>query len=428
MKNVLIVDDDKGFLLSLEEMLKESGEQFSVTTAYNGKEAVDALTNQSINLVVTDLKMPEMDGFSLIAHMSSATPDIPVIAMTAFGTPEMEDNLMEMGAFQYIEKPIDFNTLLAKIKEGLEAGSKGRIAGISISSFLQLLELDHKTCTLTVISQDRKGFLYFLEGEMINATYGELVGQDAAMEIITWEQVEIEILNICRKRKRVIQVPLGFILIEGARMKDEKAEQIAVQQTKEEQEPELETVEDLDFDVAPLPKGEESIAGIEDLTFDTVAGEKEDDLGIDDLTFATTETVPEPFPPAPEPEPSPPEPEPSPPEPADPIDFLVESIAAINGVVSMVVLSLEGKIVASDNSKAEEFGEFIAYTAKAGKQVQNLLGLSSAQHIIMSQPSGHKLLVIIGQEIVLGIEISTGLSPHAVVDSLKPIVKRTTLP
>ena len=130
MKNLLLVDDEKSFLLSLEDMLKDSAEKYSVQTANNGKEAVDILEKGNIDLVVTDLKMPEMDGFDLIAYISGSKPNMPVIAMTAFGTPDMENRLMEMGAFQYIEKPIDFPTLLGKIKGGLSkdtSKSDGRL-------------------------------------------------------------------------------------------------------------------------------------------------------------------------------------------------------------------------------------------------------------------------------------------------------------
>ncbi|PIY21248.1 MAG: DNA-binding response regulator, partial [Deltaproteobacteria bacterium CG_4_10_14_3_um_filter_60_8] len=125
MKKILIVDDEQSFLLSLIDMFQEQKEQFTIITALNGKKAIAILDKEPVDLVVTDLKMPEMDGFALLAHMSKATPEVPVIVMTAFGTPEMEDQILELGAFQYIEKPIEFNVLLSKIREGLKAGSKG---------------------------------------------------------------------------------------------------------------------------------------------------------------------------------------------------------------------------------------------------------------------------------------------------------------
>ncbi|MEN8142258.1 MAG: response regulator, partial [Thermodesulfobacteriota bacterium] len=119
MKNILLVDDEKNFLLSLADMLKVNEDKFSIKTANNGQEAAKIVDAGGIDMVVTDLNMPEMDGFELMAHISQADPELPVIAMTAYGTPEMESRLSNMGAFQYIEKPIDFDSLLHMINEGL---------------------------------------------------------------------------------------------------------------------------------------------------------------------------------------------------------------------------------------------------------------------------------------------------------------------
>ena len=91
MKNVLIVDDEKSFLLSLVEGLLSFAGDFNTLTAENGKKAVEVLKSANIDLVVTDLKMPEMDGFELLAYMSRNYPDIPVIVMTAYCTPEIKE-------------------------------------------------------------------------------------------------------------------------------------------------------------------------------------------------------------------------------------------------------------------------------------------------------------------------------------------------
>jgi CheY-like chemotaxis protein len=90
VKKVLIVDDEKPFLLSLADGLGAYAKDFEVVTASNGKEAVKVLNSSGVDLVVTDLRMPKMDGFELLAHMSGTYPGIPVIVMTAYGTPAIE--------------------------------------------------------------------------------------------------------------------------------------------------------------------------------------------------------------------------------------------------------------------------------------------------------------------------------------------------
>ena len=119
MKNVLIVDDEKPFLLSVTDGLAAYAKDFAVLTAINGKEAIKVLGSSEVNLVVTDLRMPKMDGFELLAHMSGNYPDIPVIVMTAYGTPEIEERLQKMGTFHYLEKPLDLNVLADKITDAL---------------------------------------------------------------------------------------------------------------------------------------------------------------------------------------------------------------------------------------------------------------------------------------------------------------------
>ncbi len=204
VKNVLIVDDESPFLLSLTDGLA-------------------ALDSSAVDLVVTDLRMPKMDGFELLAHMSSSHPEIPIIVMTAYGTPEIEERLQEMGTFHYVEKPLDLNVLADKIFDALAGLSPDHIHGISLIAFLQLLEMENKTCTLTVKSQGQEGHLYFVKGELMEAETGKAKGEEAALDIVTWDNVAMEIQYKCTVKKKSIDSPLAKILMEGFRIKDEQA-------------------------------------------------------------------------------------------------------------------------------------------------------------------------------------------------------------
>jgi CheY-like chemotaxis protein len=232
VKKILIVDDESPFLLSLTDGLAVYAEKFTVVTALNGKEAVKVLDSSEVDLVVTDLRMPTMDGFELLAHISSNYPDIPVIVMTAYGTPAIEERLQKMGTFQYLEKPLDLNILADKITDALESSSSpDHIHGITLAAFLQLLEMESKTCTLTVHSQGRQGRLYFVKGELMQAETGEAKGDEAALDIVTWENVAIEIQYVCTVKKKGIGMPLAEILMEGFRLKDEKVEKEGIGET-----------------------------------------------------------------------------------------------------------------------------------------------------------------------------------------------------
>jgi CheY-like chemotaxis protein len=119
MKHVLIVEDEKTVQLTLLDGLRKYEKEFRVLTAENGMIAKEVLEKLPVDLIVTDLKMPGMDGFELLSLIRRDHPYIPVIVMTAFGNPELEKWLESVGIFAYLEKPIDFAELTNKILSAL---------------------------------------------------------------------------------------------------------------------------------------------------------------------------------------------------------------------------------------------------------------------------------------------------------------------
>ncbi len=222
MNTVLFVDDAGTFLTGVEEGLKFYDDRLNVLTAANGRQAVRILHSVKVDLVVTDLRMPEMDGFELISCMSRNYQNVPVIAMTAFSTPETDETLRMMGAIPLLEKPVSFEELADKIFEVLEAGSMGRVCSFSLSNFLRLIEIEQKTMTLHVTSEGRTGRLYLLEGSLMDAETPGRTGYEAAIEIIGWRQPEIEMRDRCVKTSRMIKTSLMKIVMEIGREKDER--------------------------------------------------------------------------------------------------------------------------------------------------------------------------------------------------------------
>ena len=120
LQEVLIVDDEEPLLLSIAEGLSIYKKCFNLLTATNGIEAVKLIKSSPvIDLVITDLSMPKMDGFELIAYMNRNYPKIPVIMMTAFGTPKIEEIVQKMGIYRYLEKPLDINVIANNIFDAL---------------------------------------------------------------------------------------------------------------------------------------------------------------------------------------------------------------------------------------------------------------------------------------------------------------------
>lgn len=219
-KKVMIVDNNPDDLQMLLRTLSKHNE-FEVFTAKNGQVAIDLLNRESIDLVITDLYIPIINGLQLLNHINKKHQGIQSIVLTGRGTAELESKVKSLGDFQYFEKPLDMNVLVEVILRELRSLPSGRIQGISLSSFLQIIDLEGKICTLTVRSNGNVGFLYFRNGELIAAEAGEMKGDIAARHIINWENSTIEIINSCKKSKREIEKSLMHILMESARIKDE---------------------------------------------------------------------------------------------------------------------------------------------------------------------------------------------------------------
>jgi len=109
MKTVLIVDDEKNYLVVLGAFLAEQG--YETITADNAEQALEIVKSTDLDLVVTDMKMSPMDGIELLRHIKAVYPDLPVIMMTAYGTVEKAVEAMQLGAFNFILKPFQNETL-----------------------------------------------------------------------------------------------------------------------------------------------------------------------------------------------------------------------------------------------------------------------------------------------------------------------------
>lgn len=103
LESILVVDDDSSVRETLRHVLKDRG--YQVTLAKNGDEALERLREQEYSLVLTDLRMPGMQGIELMRKIQRAYPDVGVIIMTAYGTIDTAIEAMSHGAADYLIKP-----------------------------------------------------------------------------------------------------------------------------------------------------------------------------------------------------------------------------------------------------------------------------------------------------------------------------------
>ena len=121
VEKILVVDDDASLRRVLEYNLAKEG--YAVLTADSGEKALALLEAERVDLLITDIKMPGMDGMDLLRRVRQASPETQVIVITAFGTIEMAVEAMKAGAFEYVTKPFNRDELSLAVRKALRLRS-----------------------------------------------------------------------------------------------------------------------------------------------------------------------------------------------------------------------------------------------------------------------------------------------------------------
>jgi two-component system response regulator AtoC len=118
LKKILVVDDEESVRTMISVLLQKEGYQVSI--AADGREALDILEEASFDLVLCDIRMPEMDGLTLLGRVQATFPEITVIMMSAFGTVDLAVQAMKSGAYDYISKPFKPDEILLTLRKAQE--------------------------------------------------------------------------------------------------------------------------------------------------------------------------------------------------------------------------------------------------------------------------------------------------------------------
>jgi CheY-like chemotaxis protein/predicted regulator of Ras-like GTPase activity (Roadblock/LC7/MglB family) len=228
MYSILFVDDDKPLLEAVNRYLAAYADEFRLSAAHNGREAVRILETMPVDLVVTELRMPQMSGAELFVHIQKHFPAIPIIFMSGLITAEIKNKFQSRnGSPVFLTKPLNFNDLKAAIFAKVQASDKGSINGVSLTSVMQYISLEAKTCVMTARVPGKKpGNIYFNNGEPWDALWENLRGKEAAVEIISWEKAEISFKRLPPNGvKRTIKKELISLIVEAVKFRETKIAQ-----------------------------------------------------------------------------------------------------------------------------------------------------------------------------------------------------------
>lgn len=120
VKRLLVVDDEETLTFSLYQTFIKAPLDCEVITASTGEEALERFEEAPFDVVITDVAMPGMSGLDLVSMLKRKKPDIRIIVITAYGSPEVNQQVVEQGAEMYIEKPFDIHELKQIVIKMLE--------------------------------------------------------------------------------------------------------------------------------------------------------------------------------------------------------------------------------------------------------------------------------------------------------------------
>jgi len=193
---IIIIDDDQTTIAFLKKILQKRGIQ--TEQAKNGQEALERIGTSKPDLIISDIMMPELDGFSLYARLRKSfnTADIPFIFLSAKDEPEDQLKGLRMGADEYLLKPFKAKNILTAIDKVMEKAARikglkadvdigGNLETIGLNEVIQIIELSGKTGKLVLLScnGDNHGTIYIQNGNIINARSNNLEGEEAFFDL-----------------------------------------------------------------------------------------------------------------------------------------------------------------------------------------------------------------------------------------------------
>jgi len=222
LKNVLIADKDPFTRNILADLFKSRIGLLNVLTAASVKAFLSAAATQQIQVVVIGFHMPETICRRLMTHLCGRHPAIPVFILSKKPSREMRARLKQVHPDVEIIRAQNVRLLIKRILSVLHVNSGGRLNGIGLPSFLQMIELEGCTCTLRISAAGGSGYMGIHNGTPASAACGELRGLAAALRMLDWPDVSIDIDYTPPNRSREIKTSLMGLLLESGRLSDEK--------------------------------------------------------------------------------------------------------------------------------------------------------------------------------------------------------------
>jgi CheY-like chemotaxis protein len=227
MKRVLIVDDEVALVRSIAKYLDSFVGEYRVFSAFSGEEGLTILRQQPVDIMLTDVNLPGLDGITVVRRALEMRPELAVVVMTAFGSPDLEAVALREGAMRFVNKPLDLDELrgIIQMSAMVETGWAGIVGGLDLLDLAQLIALAGKSAVVHVGCGAENGILVFQDRAVVHARQGELSGEEAFYRMAMWSggTFQEEASADVNSYPRNIEVRATHLFMEAARLRDEQA-------------------------------------------------------------------------------------------------------------------------------------------------------------------------------------------------------------
>ncbi len=233
-RRILIVDDEETLTWSMTKTLAKDKDRYELIVANNGTDALAILEKTPVDVVVTDIRMPDINGLDLLSMIREKYPYTKVIIMTAYGSPEVHKEATRRGSYYYLEKPFEISEIRSLILKALEerrGGFVGQVVDLQLVDIIQMACLGRFTMSLAVSKGNEGGIIYFQNGEIVHCELGDLEGKEALYTILGWNEGRFNSQMGVTPPKTTITERWEHLLMEGMRRRDEAGEKIESEST-----------------------------------------------------------------------------------------------------------------------------------------------------------------------------------------------------
>lgn len=222
---VLIVDDEDNIVLALHRVLYQDNHRYDVLLARSAEIAQQILTDTHVDVLVTDVHLPEKSGMDLLGWVAVQAPSTRVIVMTAFDISGIKDRAHAFGCLRLVRKPFDVHEMRAAIVRAMSVRDTftGNLSELSCVDVIQMLCIARKTTALRLSEGDSAGVIHVVNGEIVHAVWDDIVGEEAFFRILAVKNGLFHTSPLPPDIERTIKGDWQYLMIEGLRRLDEAA-------------------------------------------------------------------------------------------------------------------------------------------------------------------------------------------------------------